>query len=122
MGLFAAVDKVQLATGELYGFSKDTGLVGQQYSWLGSILSLGVRSAPSSALACPVSKESLTKSLVFHLLDVGWYLAIYIPHSTPPGWQILECMLNVLVHYDLVHCGLPQLGWFDGFALPDGIF
>ncbi|EEU38145.1 uncharacterized protein NECHADRAFT_47932 [Fusarium vanettenii 77-13-4] len=42
MGLFAAVDKVQLATGELYGFSKDTGLVGQQYSWLGSILSLGM--------------------------------------------------------------------------------
>ncbi|KAM6522824.1 hypothetical protein FALCPG4_012437 [Fusarium falciforme] len=42
MGLFAAVDKVQLATGELYGFSKDTGLVGQQDSWLGSILSLGM--------------------------------------------------------------------------------
>lgn len=51
MGLFAAVDKVQLATGELYGFSKDTGLVGQQYSWLGSILSLGVRLSPPS-LVC----------------------------------------------------------------------
>jgi hypothetical protein len=51
MGLFAAVDKVQLATGELYGFSKDTGLVGQQYSWLGSILSLGVSTDSSRVVA-----------------------------------------------------------------------
>ncbi|KAK7407835.1 hypothetical protein QQX98_010006 [Neonectria punicea] len=42
MGLFAAVDKVQLATGALYGFNEDNGLHGQQYSWLGSILSLGM--------------------------------------------------------------------------------
>ncbi|KAL4967001.1 allantoate permease [Aspergillus stella-maris] len=42
MGLFAAVDKVQLATGALYGFEEDNNLHGQQYSWLGSILSLGM--------------------------------------------------------------------------------
>lgn len=57
MGLFAAVDKVQLATGELYGFSKDTGLVGQQYSWLGSILSLGVRSDYIPLLPCSLPAE-----------------------------------------------------------------
>lgn len=45
MGLFAAVDKVQLATGALYGFKEDNNLHGQDYSWLGSILSLGVSSS-----------------------------------------------------------------------------
>ncbi|KAL1311856.1 hypothetical protein AAFC00_001930 [Neodothiora populina] len=36
-----AVDKVTLGTASLYGFQKDENLHGQQYSWLGSILSLG---------------------------------------------------------------------------------
>ncbi|KAI0165748.1 major facilitator superfamily domain-containing protein [Xylariaceae sp. FL1272] len=36
-----AVDKVELGTAALYGFRDDVHLVGQQYSWLGSILSLG---------------------------------------------------------------------------------
>ncbi|KAL1645420.1 hypothetical protein SLS58_003727 [Diplodia intermedia] len=37
-----AVDKVSLSTAAIYGLRTDTHLVGQQYSWLGSILSLGV--------------------------------------------------------------------------------
>ena len=36
------IDKVALGTAALYGLEKDNNLVGQQYSWLGSILSLGV--------------------------------------------------------------------------------
>ncbi|PVH79121.1 MFS general substrate transporter [Cadophora sp. DSE1049] len=36
-----AVDKVALGTSALYGLRTDNHLVGQQYSWLGSILSLG---------------------------------------------------------------------------------
>ncbi|KAL3424268.1 hypothetical protein PVAG01_03549 [Phlyctema vagabunda] len=36
-----AVDKVALGTAALYGLEEDNHLVGQQYSWLGSILSLG---------------------------------------------------------------------------------
>lgn len=39
---FGAVDKVSLSTAAIYGLQTDTNLVGQQYSWLGSILSLGV--------------------------------------------------------------------------------
>jgi ACS family allantoate permease-like MFS transporter len=41
-----AVDKVALGTAALYGLREDNNLVGQQYSWLGSILSLGVCSQP----------------------------------------------------------------------------
>lgn len=38
-----SIDKVALGTAALYGLREDNHLVGQQYSWLGSILSLGVR-------------------------------------------------------------------------------
>ncbi|KAI1473392.1 MFS general substrate transporter [Daldinia eschscholtzii] len=37
----SAVDKVEIGTASLYGFQKDNSMVGQQYSWLGSILPLG---------------------------------------------------------------------------------
>ena len=36
-----AVDKVALSTAAIYGLQEDNHLHGQQYSWLGSILSLG---------------------------------------------------------------------------------
>jgi ACS family allantoate permease-like MFS transporter len=39
---FGAVDKVALGTAAIYGLQTDAHLHGQQYSWLGSILSLGV--------------------------------------------------------------------------------
>ena len=38
-----AVDKVEIGTASLYGFQEDNNMHGQQYSWLGSILPLGVR-------------------------------------------------------------------------------
>ncbi|KAL6855502.1 hypothetical protein ACO1O0_006651 [Amphichorda felina] len=45
LGLFtatmAAVDKVQLGTAALYDFLEDNNLTGSEYSWLGSILSVG---------------------------------------------------------------------------------
>lgn len=37
-----AVDKVQLGTAALYDFREDNNLTGEEYSWLGSVLSLGV--------------------------------------------------------------------------------
>ncbi|KAH6890644.1 major facilitator superfamily domain-containing protein [Thelonectria olida] len=36
-----AVDKVQLGTAALYDFREDNNLTGEEYSWLGSVLSLG---------------------------------------------------------------------------------
>lgn len=44
----AAVDKVQLGTAALYDFIEDNGLTGSQYSWLGSILFVGVSLGPHS--------------------------------------------------------------------------
>lgn len=47
-----AVDKVAMSTAAVYGLREDNNLIGQQYSWLGSILSLDalVGMFPSSAL------------------------------------------------------------------------
>lgn len=46
-----AVDKVELSTAALYGFKTDNHLVGQQYSWLGSIISVGVCHVPLESSA-----------------------------------------------------------------------
>ncbi|KAF4125985.1 transporter [Geosmithia morbida] len=74
MCLLGAVDKVQLATGELYGFSDDNGLVGQQYSWLGSILSLGMLVGiwPSSYLIhrLPAAKYLSACSMCWSLMTL----------------------------------------------------
>jgi hypothetical protein len=37
-----AVDKVEIGTASLYGFQSDNHMTGEEYSWLGSILPLGV--------------------------------------------------------------------------------
>ncbi|KAK5113568.1 hypothetical protein LTR85_010796 [Meristemomyces frigidus] len=37
-----AVDKVQISTASLYGFQTDNNMHGQDYSWVGSILSIGM--------------------------------------------------------------------------------
>lgn len=47
-----AVDKVSLSTAALYSLREDNNLVGQQYSWLGSILSLGVSQIQLSIYSC----------------------------------------------------------------------
>ena len=111
MGLFAAVDKVQLATGALYGFREDNNLKGQEYSWLGSILSLGVRGSEN---------EPLSWLSFLTYADVGRYLPLYVSHPSVSGWEVPECVLHVLVTHDFVYCCMPQLGWPDGFEIFDG--
>lgn len=48
----AAVDKVQLSTAALYDFLEDNDLSGSQFSWLGSILSVGVSYLTITLLYC----------------------------------------------------------------------
>lgn len=98
MGLFSAVDKVQLATGALYGFNEDNNLHGQQYSWLGSILSLGVRSL-----------NLLTTLYLSDIIvsDACRNLALNLPHPSTSRWQVPQWLFHVLVSHDFMHCGLP---------------
>ncbi|KAK6198640.1 putative MFS allantoate transporter [Scheffersomyces amazonensis] len=64
-----AVDKVSLSTAAIYGFKEDNNLVGQQYSWLGSILFIGslVGMWPMSYI---LSKYPLGKVLAS--ASLGW--------------------------------------------------
>ncbi|KAF1973163.1 MFS transporter [Bimuria novae-zelandiae CBS 107.79] len=67
-----AVDKVALSTAAIYGLQEDNGLHGQQYSWLGSILSLGalVGMFPSSYLVhkFPAAKYLCTCSVAWSVM------------------------------------------------------
>ncbi|CAH0022359.1 unnamed protein product [Clonostachys rhizophaga] len=64
-----AIDKVALGTAALYRLREDNDLVGQQYSWLGSILSLGalVGMFPSSWLI-----HRLPSAKYLSACSVGW--------------------------------------------------
>lgn len=72
---FGAVDKVSLSTAAIYGLRADNHLVGQQYSWLGSILSLGaltgmfpasylIQKLPSAKFLCACSLGWSTMALL----------------------------------------------------------
>lgn len=58
--ILAAVDKVIISNAAIYGMTEDTGLVGQQYSWVGSIFYFGylVAEFPAAYLVqrLPVAK------------------------------------------------------------------
>lgn len=60
-----AVDKVQIGTASLYGFQTDNNMVGQQYSWLSSVLSLGTL--------------------------VGYFCMSYLIHKFPPAKLLCVC-------------------------------
>lgn len=62
-----AVDKVALSTAAIYGLQEDNGLHGQQYSWLGSILSLGAL--------------------------VGMFPSSYLIHKFPPAKYLCSCSM-----------------------------
>jgi hypothetical protein len=83
-----AVDKVAISTAAIYGLKHDLHLVGQQYSWAGSILSLGVRNIS-------------TGGFIFSNLVAGhrWYVAIHVPGPQATHWQIPVCMLVRLVNH-----------------------
>ncbi|KAK6220715.1 hypothetical protein LQW54_001906 [Pestalotiopsis sp. IQ-011] len=70
----AAVDKVQIGTASLYGFQTDNGMVGQEYSWLGSILPLGtlVGLVPASYLVqrIPPARLLCIASLLWSILTI----------------------------------------------------
>ncbi|PLB43364.1 MFS general substrate transporter [Aspergillus steynii IBT 23096] len=64
-----AVDKVAISTAAIYGLKEDLHLVGQQYSWAGSILSIGsiVGMWPSSYLIQKLPSAKYLSSCAF-----GW--------------------------------------------------
>jgi ACS family allantoate permease-like MFS transporter len=102
-----AVDKVAISTAAIYGLKDDLQLVGQQYSWAGSILSLGVRSVSNGGC-------------VFSNLVAGdyWHVAIHVPgpqtakylSACSLGWSIMALLMPVSRNWS----GLMALRFFMG--------
>ncbi|KAL4948856.1 fungal-specific transcription factor domain-containing protein [Aspergillus filifer] len=99
-----AVDKVAISTAAIYGLETDLHLVGQQYSWAGSILSIGVRCleaiiVPSISLIVAgfytKTEQPPRNALVFAAASsivngfLSWAVG-HIPSSAPLSiWQYL---------------------------------
>ncbi|KAL4805925.1 fungal-specific transcription factor domain-containing protein [Aspergillus unguis] len=99
-----AVDKVAISTAAIYGLEDDLHLVGQQYSWAGSILSIGVRCleaiiVPSISLIIAAfytkTEQPPRNALVFAAASsiingfLSWAVG-HIPSSAPMAiWQYL---------------------------------
>ncbi|KAH8749465.1 major facilitator superfamily domain-containing protein [Hyaloscypha finlandica] len=96
-----AVDKVALGTSALYGLSTDNHLVGQQYSWLGSILSLG------AIVGMPLS------SYLIQRLPSAKYLC-----GCSVGWSAMSLLLPACSNF----AGLATLrflmGMFEAIIVP----
>ncbi|KAL2871195.1 major facilitator superfamily domain-containing protein [Aspergillus lucknowensis] len=88
-----AVDKVAISTAAIYGLKTDLNLVGQQYSWAGSILSLGaiVGMWPSTYLV--------------HRLPSAKYLC-----ACSTGWSVMALLMPVSRNWS----GLMALRFFMG--------
>ncbi len=95
LALLGAVDKVELATGALYGFKTDNHLVGQQYSWLGSILSVGVSS---------FSLYSISFQYLNLVADARGDVSIFLSRYETADSEIYGFLFHCLVNLDLDDC------------------
>ncbi|KAJ5094190.1 hypothetical protein N7456_010051 [Penicillium angulare] len=96
-----AVDKVAISTAAIYGLEDDLHLVGQQYSWAGSILFLGaiVGMWPSTYLV--------------HRLPSAKYLS-----ACSLGWSILSLLLPVSRNWGGLMALRLCMGCFEAIIVP----
>jgi hypothetical protein len=104
-----AVDKVAISTAAIYGLKDDLHLVGQQYSWAGSILFLGVGDTSIGGLV-------FAKQVTGHC----WHVAIHVSGPPTPFCQIPLCMLVRLVSPSTSLARLSQLEWTHGLTFLHG--
>ncbi|KAH8812533.1 major facilitator superfamily domain-containing protein [Xylogone sp. PMI_703] len=98
---FGAVDKVALGTAAIYGLQTDAHLHGQQYSWLGSILSLGALSGmfPSSYL--------------IHRLPSAKYLC-----TCSLGWSAMALLMPACKNWSSMMAVRFFMGCFEAIIVP----
>ncbi|KAJ4366156.1 hypothetical protein N0V83_007791 [Neocucurbitaria cava] len=96
-----AVDKVALGTAAIYGLRTDAHLVGQEYSWLGSILSLG-------ALA-----GMFPSSYLIHRLPSAKYLC-----ACSVGWSAMALMMVACTNWSSLMAVRFFMGCFEAIIVP----
>lgn len=112
-----AVDKVALSTAAIYGLREDNGLHGQQYSWLGSILSLGalVGMFPSSYMIhkFPAAKYLCTCSMAWSAM------ALLMPAcSNWSGLMALRFLMGAAEAIIVPGISLIIAGWYKKSEQP----
>lgn len=96
-----AVDKVALGTAAIYGLREDTNLVGQQYSWLGSILSVGAMAG------------MFPSSILLHKLPSGKYLCM-----CSLGWSITALLMPACKNWSSLMAVRFFMGAFEAIIVP----
>lgn len=104
-----AVDKVAISSAAIYGLQDDLHLVGQQYSWAGSILFLGV---------CNVSIDNFIVSNL--VTGDRWHVAIHVLASQTAICQIPVGVFIWLVSHGTSLANFAQLERVDGFEILHG--
>lgn len=102
-----------MGTASLYGFQTDNGFVGQQYSWLGSVLPLGV-SWPVFAI------EYATANVDYLATDRICHCILPCPPISTRKVS-LRCILT-LVCLDPFACTLPELVRLHGPSILHGLY
>ncbi|KAH8894000.1 MFS general substrate transporter [Thozetella sp. PMI_491] len=89
----AAVDKILISNAALYGMTADTGLVGQQYSWVGSIFFFGwlIAEYPANAL---LQKFPVGKVLGTFVVIWGGIVMCLGAATNAPGLMILRFIMG----------------------------
>ncbi|KAB2574374.1 Allantoate permease [Lasiodiplodia theobromae] len=96
-----AVDKVSLSTAAIYGLRTDTHLVGQQYSWLGSILSLGALAGMFPA------------SYLIHRLPSAKFLC-----ACSLGWSTMALLMAACHNWSSLMALRFLMGCFEAIIVP----
>ncbi|KAI8719946.1 hypothetical protein NCS52_00438400 [Fusarium sp. LHS14.1] len=91
----AAVDKIIISNAALYGMSKDTHLVGQQYSWVGSIFYFGwlVAGYPATLL---LQKMPVGKTIGVAVIGWGAMVMCLAATKNAAGLMVIRFIMGIL--------------------------
>ncbi|RDW85433.1 allantoate permease-2 [Coleophoma crateriformis] len=115
--VLSAVDKIIISNAALYGMKTDTHLVGQDYSWVGSIFYFGylVAEFPSTWL---LSRFPIGKFLT--ATSFGWSICTLLMACTsnPGGLMALRFIMGMFEAPGLATCTLITVIWYTKTEQP----
>ncbi|KAF4812292.1 putative transporter [Colletotrichum siamense] len=93
--IIAAVDKILISNAALYGMNEDTHLVGQQYSWVGSIFYFGwlIAEYPANAV---LQKLPVGKTVGTAVVAWGGCVMCLTAAQNAAGLMVLRFLMGVL--------------------------
>ncbi|KAF4837641.1 putative transporter [Colletotrichum siamense] len=93
--IIAAVDKILISNAALYGMNEDTHLVGQQYSWVGSIFYFGwlIAEYPANAV---LQKLPVGKTVGTAVVAWGGCVMCLAAAQNAAGLMVLRFLMGVL--------------------------